>query len=182
MGADIDKVRSAPFGLVPWLLHAKINSLTDMPVPLGSSGDTAATAAAAETRAPLALLNDFVFTKDGTKISPIMGHAVFCFGANADAVALRAVVGGATTAVGSLGTFFFFFGDGLPVRSKPSVQQPCGQIFVSTLCIRFCSRHCTRYVGVRFYGVYVSYSATFRFEKHSALTLISVPWCVITRE
>lgn len=109
MGADIDKVRFAPFGLVPWLLHAKINSLTDMPVPLGSSGDTAATAAAAETRAPLALLNDFVFTKDGTKISPIMGHAVFCFGANADAVALRAVVGGATTAVGSLGTFFFFF-------------------------------------------------------------------------
>lgn len=36
-----------------------------MPVPLGGSDD----AVAAETRAPLAFLNDFIFTKEGTKHS-----------------------------------------------------------------------------------------------------------------
>ena len=49
----------------PMVVHAKINSLTDMPAPLGSSGG--AEAAAADTRAPLAFLNDFVFTREGAK-------------------------------------------------------------------------------------------------------------------
>lgn len=41
----------------------KINSLTDMPLPFGDSGE--GEAVAAETRFRLAFLNDFVFTKEG---------------------------------------------------------------------------------------------------------------------
>lgn len=55
---------SPPFLSAPGQPAAQINSLTDMPLPLGGSDGEAA---APETKYPLAFLNDFVFSKEGTR-------------------------------------------------------------------------------------------------------------------